>query len=213
MAISTTVLRRFRTADKAHFYEEATSGLKYIQALGEAVEKGQLERVKSVLERDLTDAFYREYVMGHEIMCVWVLSDDVDFNPEWVRLVQRLGDTESLCTVLEVKVMGAEVFKETVVETRFPTCLEGAKESIKGAYTIVKMCDEAFFYSRRGQPRRFIVPCEVRVEKVRGGAVPVISPSKVQVEYERPVKVVRTGLGDEIVAYAPARRQRRRRGR
>jgi len=213
MTVSTTVLRRFRVVDKAHLYKLPGEGPKYIKAIEDAVQRGEFERIKSMLEKDLTDAFYREYIMGHEVKCVWAISDDLELQPDWIMLAHRLGDTESLCAVLEVKEVGAKVTEDHVVETSFPTHLEGSKLIEGGPYTIMKMCDEAFFHHRKGKPRRFIIPCEITVKRIRSGVVPVITPSKVRVEYEEPVKVIKTDGGEEITAYTPTPTRRRGRKR
>jgi len=210
MTISTIVLRRFRFADKAYFYKPSGEDKYYAEVINEAITAREFYRVKSLLERDLTDAFYREYVMSHELRCVWAISDDLELRPEWLMLAHRLGDTESLCSVLDVGEVAAEIVEEDVVETSFPAHLEGCR-LVEGSYMIVKMCDEAFFHHREGGPRRFIVPCRVRVERFRGGAVSVITPSKVRVEYEEPVKVIRMEGGEEITAYTPGETRRRRR--
>lgn len=208
MITSTTVLRRFRIADKAHYYDERETKLKYIKVIHSAIREGRLDRVKSMLEKDLMDAFYREYVMGHEVLCVWAISDNVEFQPKWVRLAHRLGDTESICTVLKVEEIEAEAVEKRVVETCFPAYLNGSMKSIEGDYTIVKMCDEGFFYTRDGKPRKFAVPCKVEMVKVRRGAVPAIIPSKIRIIYRRPVKTIRTTDGEEVTAYVPAERRR-----
>jgi len=209
LVFSTMVLRRFRIEDKAHESKEKGTP-KPIDVLRNALLNGEFELVKTMLEKKLTDAFYREYVMGHELRCVWAISDDLELRPEWLMLAHRLGDTESLCSVLDVEEVAAEIVEEDVVETSFPAHLEGCR-LVEGSYMIVKMCDEAFFHHREGGPRRFIVPCRVRVERVRGGAVSVITPSKVRVEYEEPVKVIRIEGGEEITAYTPRETRRRRR--
>lgn len=203
MTISTIVLRRFRVVDKAYLYEPSKGAPKYVEIIGEAILRKDFGYVKSLLEKDLTDAFYREYVVAHEIKVIWVVSDEIEFKPEWLMLTQRMGDTESLCTVVKVDEAEAEVVEKDVVETGYPAYLEDAKD-IDGAYTIMKMCDEAFFYYREGVLRRFIVPCEIRIEKIKGRVVPMMIPSKVKIQYERPVKVIRTERGEEIVAYTQA---------
>ena len=202
LALSTIVLRRFRVADKAYLYKESETGLKYVEAIKEAIGRRDFRRVKSILETDLTDAFYREYITGYEIKCVWAFSEDVEFQPEWVRLIHRLGDTESLCTVLEVKEVEGEIVEGDVVETIFPTCYMKVR-SVEGSYIMVKMCDESFFHQRREGPKMFICPCRTRVERVKGKVIPLIEPSKVKIEYEEPMRIIRTYSGEEITAYTP----------
>ena len=202
LTVSSVVLRRFRIVDKAH--EAKTSGVpKPIDSLREAAQEGDFKEAKSLLEIRLMDAFYREYVMGHELLCVWALADDVDVNPNWLYLAQRLGDTESLCSVLGVELVEGDIEEASDVRTRFPSPAEGIAIPISGPHALVKMCDE------ERQLRPYVIPCDIKVEKTEAGVVPVVRPSEVEITYEENVKIIKGPEGLLFTAFWPKERARR----
>jgi len=202
MTPSSVVLRRFRVVDKAH--EAKRKGIpKPIDRLAQFSKQGDFRSAKALLEVELMDAFYREYVMGHELLCVWALEDETSLEPSWLYLAQRLGDTESLCTVISVETHETRVYETDKIRTKFPTPLEGLSAPVEGPHTVAKMCDEL----RALRP--YIIPCEVKMRKRKEGPiVPVIRPSEVKVSYEEPVRVIEA---ENIIltAFWPVRRTKR----
>jgi len=131
----------------------------------------------------------------------------LDVEPDWLYLAQRLGDTESLCSVLSVELVEGELKETEAVRTRFPTIMDRTAAPISGPHAIVRMCDE----ERRLRP--YVVPCEIRMEKTEAGVIPMVRPSEVEVLYAEPVEVVEGGEGLVLTAFWPGERPRRRRGR
>ncbi|MEM1509161.1 MAG: type I-A CRISPR-associated protein Cas5a [Thermofilaceae archaeon] len=188
---SPVVLRRFRIADKAH--ESKDRGVrKPVDRLGESLGAGNFDEVKKILEVELMDAFYREYVMGVNLFCVWVFKSQ-SLAEDVVSLIHRLGDTESLCTVVEVFNREATLTRKNVVETPFPApWIEGARV-IKGSYFPAKICNEARELSL------FIIPLRQETERSGKLRYPAIRPSSVTVDYGREVNVCETEWGDIVV--------------
>ncbi len=209
MVVSSLPLRRFRVVDKAHLFKDDVSGMRFIDALSELTHRGQLDRVKSILEIKLMDAFYREYVMGHDLLCIWALRA-VEVEPSWLKLISRLGDTESLCTVLDVEEDVGELYESQRVETCFPAPMERVKEPIEGSYLIVKMCDESYFMDRSIKPREYVIPCKLDTIKTEIGVIPILRPSKVIIKYEEPIMIIKTEEY-QIVTYTPSKHRRRKR--
>jgi len=191
LTLSTVILRRFRVVDKAH--EKKRRGeVKPAERLSKAVSGGDLVQAKRILEIELTDAFYREYVMGIDMLCAWVVREGV-IDPESVKLIPRLGDTESLCTVIKVWSEKCGTAKKTIVETSFPAPALGKARVLEGSFMYMKLCDEL----RRLVP--FIVPCEVRVERSGKVRYPAIRPTAVRIEYEEGARVCETSVGDIVL--------------
>ncbi|MCS7105519.1 MAG: type I-A CRISPR-associated protein Cas5a [Thermofilaceae archaeon] len=188
---SPTVVRRFRVADKGH--ESKKKGEKKpVEKLVELAGSGGWEEVKRIVEIELTDAFYREYVMGVDLFCVWVFQK-FDLDERVVGLVHRLGDTESLCTVVDLYSTEAPVERTSVVTTSFPApWFEGARV-LEGTYLPAKMCDEA---RRLGL---FIVPLKYEIERRGRFRYPAIRESIVKIDYGREVNVCRTDWGDVVL--------------
>ncbi len=196
LTLSAIVLRRFRIADKAH--ETKKKGeIKPITRLVRAVQRNAPHEVKRIVEIELTDALYREYVMGFDLLAAWVIRDDVDIDPKELWLIPRLGDTESLCSVTKVWSEEAELLRTTTVKTPFPAPAEDALKISKGSFMIAKICDE----SRNLRP--FIIPCEIKVERGKYGKYTAILPSSVAIEYKREVKVCATSKGSIVLKERP----------
>lgn len=188
---SALVVRRFRVADKAHESKEKGER-KPVELLGSALSSGSFEDVKKLLEVELMDAFYREYVMGIELLCLWVFKSWAP--PEHVvRLIHRLGDTESLCTVTDVTINESQLLKKRLVETSFPApWLEGARV-VKGSYYPAKLCNEVRKLSL------YIMPLRIEVERRSGLRYPTIRPASVTIDYGSEVTVCETKWGDLVV--------------
>jgi len=188
---SALVVRRFRVADKAHESKEKGER-KPSELLGSALSSGRFEDVKKILEIELMDAFYREYVMGIELLCLWVFRSQAP--PEHVvRFIHRLGDTESLCTVTDVTIEESQLLKKRLVETSFPApWLEGARV-VQGNYYPVKLCDEM------RKLTLYIMPLRIEVERRDGLRYPAIRPARVTIDYNSDVTVCETKWGDVVV--------------
>jgi len=191
LSLSSTVLRRFRIVDKAH--EKKTKLPKPIDRISEALIKQDLSSVKKIFEIELTDAFYREYVMGHELLCAWVLSDDVDIEAKWLMLANRIGDTESLCTVTKVDEAEGDVYEDTNVKTKFPIVFENVTSFKSKFHVTLKMCDEA------RNLRIFIIPCELKMKEINGKVASLIFPSEIEAKYNTPIKLVRVEKYDIVI--------------
>ncbi len=192
LTLSPVVLRRFRIVDKAH--ETKKKGeTKPIERLSSALARGDTAEAKRLLEVNLTDAFYREYAMGYDILCAWIVRGDA-VRPEVLRLIQRLGDTESLCSVLDVWSESVEVFEDRVVETPFPAPAVEEARVLEGSFMYAKMCDEMRVL------RPFIIPCTFRMERRRGMRYPTVRPSRVKIDYGRNVEACETSYGSIVLA-------------
>lgn len=192
LTISAVILRRFRIVDKG-FETKKKGEKKPVERLANALKNDNTLEVRKILEVELVDAFYREYVMGHEILCCWVLSEDLDVDYRWLNLIQRLGDSESLCSMLKVWQEECEVRESSDVEVNFPAPATGIEKIEYGNFMLVRICDEA----RELEP--FIVPCEMKTEVKAGRRYPVLLPTKVKIKYVQPVKVCSTKYGDIVL--------------
>lgn len=188
---SSIVLRRFRVADKAH--ESKKKGeRKPVEVLREAAATGDFATVKRIVEVTLTDAFYREYVMGVELLAVWVFSRaEIEERVFW--LINRLGDTESLCTVVDVQSSDCQMVKKKEVETPFPAPLTQRSRVVSGVFTLAKLSDE------RRQLRPFAIPVSATVEARGKLRYRVFRPASVRISYEGEVDVCETPWGDVVV--------------
>lgn len=188
---SSVVLRRFRIADKAH--ETKKRGERRpIDVLREAAATGDFEKVKRIIEVTLTDAFYREYVMGLELLAVWVFRDTrIEEDVFW--LVNRLGDTESLCTVVDVQKSTGRLTRKREVETPFPAPLTPGALVVEGVYTPAKLSDE------RRRLRPFAIPVHSAVEARGKRRYRVFRPSSVRIRYSEDVDVCETPWGDVVL--------------
>ena len=188
---SALVVRRFRVADKAHESKEKGER-KPIELLSNALSSGSFEDAKRIIEVKLVDAFYREYVMGIELLCLWVFKSWAP--PEHVvRLIHRLGDTESLCTVTDVTISESQLLKKRLVETSFPApWLEGARV-VEGSYYPVKLCNEV------RELTLYIVPLRIEVERRNGLRYSTIRSASVTIDYGSEVTVCETKWGDLVI--------------
>lgn len=180
---SSLVLRRFRVADELH---------KRMQ-LYEILSRGDYSEGKIFLERALTDAFYRSYIMSHEILCAWIIDETLEVNENVFSIMQRLGDTESLVAVSEVWIEDVKLHNASEIETSFPFPLEDAIIK-KGDFTIVKMCDEKRLL------RQFIIPVKHELRRTDTGRVIIFKPTKVEVEFPYPTTYCETSEGAIILS-------------
>lgn len=177
--VSPVLLRRFRVLDKG--FESKEKGERPpIERMTDAAKSGDLDTVKKIIEQELSDALYREYVSPVKLTCTWVLREQLDYD--LLRLIQRIGDTESLCTAREVWSASCTKVELSEVKTRYPLPVERMR-AVSGSYLIRKMNDE------RGELRGYIIPCETKVYRTEKGAkFTAYSPSLVTASFEDPVK-------------------------
>lgn len=191
LAPSSVVLRRFRVVDKAH--ETKRKGEKKpISVLYEYLAAGDYASAKRLLEVTLTDALYREYVMGHELLAVWVFQRPI-VEEEAFWYISRLGDTESLCTVVEVRTAKGSLARTREVETNFPAPLTTNARVLNGSFTIVKANDE------KRELKTYVIPTSVTIESFKGRRVRVIHPSIVRIQYDKEVEVCETPWGTLVL--------------
>lgn len=181
--ISTIVLRRFRIADEFRKRME----------LYELLSKGDYTAGKFFLEKDLTDAFYRSYIMGHEILCVWVVSGDLEVYESMFLLLQRLGDTESLVAVREVWIEEAEIGNSSEIKTPFPFPLEDATIK-RGDFVLMKMCNEKRLIEQ------FVIPVKHELRYTERGKVVILKPTEVEAIFPQPVPYCETSEGTIILS-------------
>jgi CRISPR-associated protein Cas5 subtype I-A len=92
------------------------------------------------------DAMVREYISLHKLLCIFLLNMDnlqkkIDENTllKISNSIDRIGDTESLCSVILSKITSAiKILKERVVEVN-TYVRSNLLESASGDYMIVKM--------------------------------------------------------------------------
>jgi len=191
LTYSAVVLRRFRIVDKAHETKKRGE-VKPIVRLNKAISEKNYVEARRILEVELTDAFYREYTMGFEIICAWIFKKNV-VDPKVLWLIQRLGDTESLCSVVKVWSEECPIEVSTDVSTSFLAPADGLV-SVKGrGFMLMKISDEA------RKIRTFVVPCEYSVEKGPRGKYPVMRPSIVELKYSSGVSFCKTKYGDIVL--------------
>ncbi|MCX8171905.1 MAG: type I-A CRISPR-associated protein Cas5a, partial [Candidatus Bathyarchaeota archaeon] len=170
------ILRRFRILDK---------GLEVggFERACEALRSGDFDSFRSVIEKELADAFYREYLSPAILKCIWILKDSVEDKALY--LLQRLGDTESLISVVEAWSSECAVLSADDASTDYPFTLNSEViDAIYGSYTTIKMCDE------RRELKLFYVPCKREARSTRAGVKYfVYIPTKVSVKLKKPHRV------------------------
>jgi CRISPR-associated protein Cas5 subtype I-A len=175
---SPIILRRFRIADE---YSKRMDFYKILL-------RGDYQEAKLFLESKLMDAFYRGYAMSFEILCAWITKDSLKINETAIRLLQRLGDTESLVTVSDAWIEETEINESSEIETPFPFPLDGAKVR-QGDFIVVKMCNE------RRVSEQFIIPIKHKIRQTATGRVMIIEPTSVHAEFSHPITYCETGEG------------------
>ena len=173
--LSPMILRRFRVLDKGFERKEKGKKEPYARYL-ELLSQGLLNEARKIIEVELVDALYREYVIAAKLKCIWIL--DEEFDSQVLYLIQRIGDTESLCSVVEAWSADCNKIRVDNIETKYLFPHHDYISNIEGAYVYVKMCDE----ERR--LRNFIVPCERKVKTTRkGNKFTAYIPTKVKVSF------------------------------
>ncbi|MEM1542913.1 MAG: type I-A CRISPR-associated protein Cas5a [Ignisphaera sp.] len=181
---SSIVLKRFRALDKVSDY----------RAFEDAYRRFDYEVIFDRLEK-LTDALYREYVFTCELLCVWIVDKDISGDLLWS--INHLGDTESLCSVIEIDRVPVNEEKTNEVKTRFQAPIIELTTVKSGAYKIVKMYNESFWYQRKGEPLTYAIPCEEKIERgAKGFRYRVYRPTEITILYDRPVNVYSFKIGE-----------------
>ncbi|MCS7385438.1 MAG: type I-A CRISPR-associated protein Cas5a [archaeon GB-1867-005] len=182
VVVSPVILRRFRILDKG-FEAKVSKAVPPFKRFLDLISQGLIDEARKIIEVELTDALYREYVTSAIFKCVWILSEEV--KPEALYLIQRLGDTESLCTVVEVWEASCKKIEIKVVETKYPLPHYGEDlVNVEGSYLYIKMCDE------HRTLKGYIIPCERKMHSTRKGIRFIAyTPSTVKIRYSIPHEV------------------------
>lgn len=176
--ISPIILRRFRVIERG--FEAKKESVPPYNRILELSSEGRFDEARRILER-LTDALYREYLGPVTFRCVWILREPV--HASLLYSIQRLGDTESLCTVTEATSIKCKELSLTKVKTRFPFPLRSLLKRPSNSFMVVTMEGED-----RGGRRKYVVPCKRDFRSTRKGTKLVVySPSQVEVEFGSPV--------------------------
>lgn len=189
---STVILRRFRILDRG-FEKPKKREVKLteVEKLALLLESKDYYSAKMHLEKTLTDALYREYMFSETITCLWVLREKVE--AERLRLIVRLGDTESYVNVVNSWEDKCDIVEKNIVETKYPIPMVKEEiESVQGRYIIAKMCDK---FRRL---KWFIIPLTREIRETRRGIKYLVyKPTVVHVKFKKKVPVATTFL-DEI---------------
>lgn len=170
--VNPVTLRRFRILDKG--IEEGD-----FERACENLRSGDFDAFRSILEKNLTDALYREYLSPAILKCIWVLKSSLE--SKLLYLLQRLGDTESLVSVTEAWSTNCESINMDEVFTDYPFTLDGSIiDIIQGSYMVLKMCDE------KRALRLFYVPCRKEIRSTSAGVKYfVYTPTKINVKLKK----------------------------
>ncbi|MEM2045125.1 MAG: type I-A CRISPR-associated protein Cas5a [Candidatus Bathyarchaeia archaeon] len=153
--ISPIILKRFRVLDKG--VEE-----KDFEKACNALRVGDFDTFRKILEKDLTDALYREYLSPATLKCIWILKNPIE--SKILYLLQRLGDTESLVNVAEAWSTDCKTLDVDEIFTDYPFTLHPNTISIiQGTYTALKMCDE------KRELKLFYIPCKREIRTTPNG--------------------------------------------
>ena len=121
--LSPVLLRRFRVLDKGFETKKKGERPPYTRLL-ELIASGNAWEAKRVLDLEMTDALYREYYFSQELLCSWILSEPIPSTV--IKLLMRLGDTESLCNVVEAWAEDARIGDSVKLNTKYPVAIENA---------------------------------------------------------------------------------------
>lgn len=174
--VNPIILRRFRVLDKG------IEG-KDLEKACSALHIGDFDTFRKILEKELTDALYREYLSPATLKCIWILK--IPIESKILYLLQRLGDTESLVSISEAWSADCKILDADEASTDYPFVLHPHMiDVVQGAYTALKMCDE------RRELKLFYVPCKREIRSTPSGIKFFIYRStKVNVRLKKPHKV------------------------
>jgi len=177
---SPVLLWRYRILDKRGDF------LKLIESEG-----NNHSKVKKKLEAKFKDALYREYLFTHELDVVYILSKEIGIDV--FKLISRLGDTESLCSVKNVIMGKSRIIKANKVRTKYPVPYDDKIiKDLVGSYMIIKMCDE----NNKLVP--YIIPIIRRFRETRRGVkVTLYEASEVEIEFKRSIEMYK--VNDDLI--------------
>jgi CRISPR-associated protein Cas5 subtype I-A len=177
--VTPVILRRFRVLDRGLEAKKKGEVAAFEKACN-ALRAGDFYSFKRTIEAELTDALYREYLSHASIKCTWVLREP--YESKLLYLLQRLGDTESLVTVIEAWSTDCREAETDQIDTEYPfTLASEVLERINGDYTMLKMCDE----SRK--LKMYYIPCKKEVSSTPSGIKYFIYvTTKVEIKLKRP---------------------------
>ena len=187
--IAPIILRRFRILDKGF---EGKEGEKPFQRACENLRGGNIEEFRRILEGELTDALYREYLSQASLKCIWIVREPMDNR--MLLLLQRLGDTESLITVIDVWTSECSPEEVDETSTNYPFTIEKDNlAEISGEYSLMRMCDE------NRAKKLFYVPCKKKINVSKDGSKYfTYIPTKIDVKFRKPFKILQVD-GEIIV--------------
>lgn len=176
--ITPIILRRFRILDKG--FEKKG----FLKAL-EKLRSHDFEGFRNIIEGELTDALYREYLSQTTFKCVWIVEGELDSRIAY--LLQRLGDTESLVTVEEAWSAECSLEYADHVETEYPFTVPREEiENMRGEYTIIRMCDE------KRERQMFYVPCRKSIRRTKSGVKYfVYQPTRMVAKFKERLRIYR----------------------
>ena len=177
--VTPVILRRFRVLDKG--LEAKTKGeVAAFEKACSALQAGDFYSFKRTIEMELMDALYREYLSHASVKCIWVLRES--YESKLLYLLQRLGDTESLATVIEAWSTDCREAEADQIDTEYPfTLAPEVLERIRGDYTTLKMCDE----SRK--LKMYYIPCKKEISSTPSGIKYfTYTTTKVEIRLKRP---------------------------
>jgi len=180
--VTPVILRRFRVLDKG-LEAKAKGEVPAFERACNALSSGDFYGFKRTIEVELTDALYREYLSHALIKCIWVLNRPYD--SKLLYLLQRLGDTESLVTVLEAWSTDCQLIKADQTDTEYPFALTpDVLEHVHGDYTTSKMCDE------NRKLKMYYIPCKKEISSTPSGIKYfTYASAKVEVKLRRPQEI------------------------
>ncbi|RJX15610.1 type I-A CRISPR-associated protein Cas5 [Candidatus Bathyarchaeota archaeon] len=178
------MLRRFRVLDKG-LEKGKTKGLKErpFEKACKALSQNDFMVFRKIVEGELTDAFYREYLTTTSLNCVWIAKEPLNY--EILYLLQRLGDTESLVTVTEAWSCECREVSLENPSTEYPLSLDpNILKALEGSYMTVKMHDE-----KRSKLKIYYLPCSKEVSTTADGVKYfTYTPTKIEIKLEKPTK-------------------------
>ncbi|MEM4469003.1 MAG: type I-A CRISPR-associated protein Cas5a [Candidatus Korarchaeota archaeon] len=182
---SPIVLRRFRVLDKG--MEREKGKLSDYEIFENACKQLKHDMIYNAVKK-LSDALYREYIFASELTCVWIVRERLPAELLWN--INHLGDTESICSVVQVDQVPATRREESEVKTRFQAPIIGKAIVKSGTYLLVKMQNETFWHREGGELLTYAVPCEERIERgAKGLKYRVYRPTEITLSYDEPVGV------------------------
>jgi CRISPR-associated protein Cas5 subtype I-A len=180
--VNPIILKRFRILDKGFEKKEKGEEEPFKKALN-VYQEGNVDTFRKIIEKDLTDALYREYLSPSTLKCIWILRSPIE--SKILYLLQRLGDTESLVNVTEVWNTECKVEHVSELTTSYYFTLpQDVIIMVDGNYTITKMCNE------ERKLRLYYIPCKKEIRSTSNGLKYfVYIPTKVKVKIKKPQEV------------------------